>query len=191
MQIGPVGIHDVSKKKEFWDEFARINSGVLKVIRTKSREFEKLQLVFVFKGVKVLFSETDTKPLRVDIEIPNSKYSSKFLLLTSDFMDKAFSFFERNKIKTNSDKFNQTYLLKSKNDEFVKSIFNEKKIQTIILEEKIMMISGLQKQSSFHIELVINRDINHLDKLNNIGLLTKMIIEKTDANRIAHPTSKH
>jgi hypothetical protein len=179
MQIGPVGIHHVSKKKEFWNEFAKINSGDLKVIKTKSREFEKLQLVFVFKGVKVLFSETDTKPLRVDIEIPNSKYNSKFLLSTSDFIDKAFSFFERNKIKTNSDKFNQTYLLKSKNDEFVKSIFNEKKIQTIILEEKIMMISGFQKPRSFHIEMVINRDMNQLDKLNNIGILTKLIIEKT------------
>ena len=60
--------------------------------------------------------------------------------------------------------------------------FNDKQIQTIILNEKIMMISGFLKQTSFHIEMVVNRDINQLDKLNNIGLLTKMIIEKTDAN---------
>ncbi len=46
MQLGTVGIHDVSRKKDFWNEFAKNNSGNLKVIRTKSNVFEKLQLEF-------------------------------------------------------------------------------------------------------------------------------------------------
>jgi hypothetical protein len=130
-----------------------------------------------------VFNETDTKPLRVEIEIPNSKYNSKFLLSESDFMDKALSFFSSKIVTTNSDELNHNYLLKSKNEEFVKSLFNDKKIQTIILEQKIIMISGTQRETSFYIEIVVNRDINELGKLNNIGILTKMIIEKTYANK--------
>ncbi|MBU2465958.1 MAG: hypothetical protein KJ578_00820 [Bacteroidetes bacterium] len=183
MQIGPVGIHDVSKKKEIWNDFAKLYSGNLKVIKTKSKEFERLQLTFEFQGASIVFIETDTKPLRVEIELPNSKCDSKFLLSESDFMDKALSFFSSKKVTTNSDELNRNYLLKSKNEEFVKSLFNDKKIQTIILQEKIMMISGILRQTTFYIEMAVNRDINNFDKLNNIGLLTKMIIEKTYANK--------
>ncbi len=181
--IGAIGIHDVSRKKDFWKEFSKVNSGDLKVIRTKSNVFEKLHLVFDYKGAAICFTETDTKPLRVHIEIPHFKYELEFILTKSDFIDKALSLFTRNYIKTNSKEFNQSYLLKSKNDDLVKTIFAEPKIQKLILEEKIMMVSCFVKQSSIHIEMVVNRDVNQLDKLNKIGLLTKMIIEKTDANK--------
>jgi hypothetical protein len=182
MQIGPVGIHDVSKKKEIWNDFAKLNSGDLKVIKTKSKEFEKLQLRFDYEGASVIFIETDTKPLRVEIEISNYKHGIEFHLTTTDFIDKTLSYFTKSKIKTSSIEFNQTYLLKCKNEDFVKTIFNDTKIQKLILEEKIMMVSGFVKQSTFRVEIVVNRDINHLDKLNKIGYLTRMIIDKTDAN---------
>ncbi len=181
MQIGPVGIHDVSKKKEIWNVFAKVNSGNLRVITTKSREFERLQLAYKFQDASIVFNESDTKPLRVEVEIPNFKYKTKFLLSKSDFIDKALSFFLSKKVITNSDELNQNYLLISKNEEFVKSLFNEKKIQTIILEQKTLMISGTQRETSFFIEIVVNRDKNELGKLNNIGILTKMIIEKANA----------
>jgi hypothetical protein len=183
MQIGPIGIHDVSIKKEFWNEFAKMNSGDLKIIKTKSNEFEKLQLVFNYKGANINLVETDTKPLRVHIEIQNYKNKAEFILTKTDFIDKLLSPFSRNKVETNSIEFNQTYLLKSKNEDLAKTIFDEPKIQNLILDEKIMMISGFVEQSLFKLEMVVNRDVNHLEKLNKIGLLTKMIIEKTDANK--------
>jgi hypothetical protein len=182
MRIGPIGIQDVSKKKELWKAFADINSGDVKVIKTKSKEFEKLQLTFDYQEASVLFIETDTKPLRVEIEIFNAKQKAWFELTRTDFIDKAMSFFARDKVETNTKEFNQTYLLKSNHEDFVKTIFDDTKIQTLILEEKIMMISGYVKQSSFHVEMVVNREVNQLDKLNRIGLLTKLIIEKTEAN---------
>jgi len=183
MQIGTKGIHDVSRKKDFWKEFSKMNSGDLKVIRTKSNVFENLHSVFDYNGATICFSETDTKPLRVNVEIPNFKYEIEFILTKSDFIDKALSLFQRNFIETNSKAFNQSYLLKSRNEDLVKTIFDEPKIQKLILEEKIIMVSCFVKQSSIHIEMVVNRDVNQLDKLNKIGLLTKMIIEKTDANK--------
>ncbi len=180
IQAPTLGINDVLKKKELWSEFAKVNSGKFKVINTKSGEFAKLQLTFDFQNASVLFSETDTKPFRVEIDIPEYKNDIKFLLTTSDSLDKVFSFLVRNKIKTNSSKFNQAYQLKSSNSMIVKTIFNDPKIQQLILEEEIIMISGSRKKSSMQIEMAVSRTINQPEKMNNLLSLSKMIVEKLE-----------
>lgn len=178
MPIAPIGINDVLKKRELWSDFAKMNSGKLKIINTKSGEFTKLQLSFDLHNASILFTETDTKPFRVEIDIPEYKNDIKFLLTTSDSLDKVFSFLVRNKIKTNSSKFNQAYQLKSSNSMIVKTIFNDTKIQQLILEEEIIMISGSRTQNLLHIEMAAGRNINEPEHLNTIFLLSKMILEK-------------
>lgn len=178
MTLPTLGINDVLNKKAFWSEFAKKNSGELKVINTKSHDFAKLQLLIDYQGASVLFYETDTKPFKVTIDIPEYPHNVKFLLTTSDFSDKIFSFIVKNKIKTNSSKFNQSYLLKGENSSIVKSLFNDPKIQEAILREDIMMIKGLKSNNIFHVEMAVGANIDQKEKLDTVWLLSKMFIEK-------------
>lgn len=177
MLIAPIGLKDVTKKKDFWNEFSKSNSGELKTIKTISREFSRLQLIFTYKNASIVLAESDAKPLKIQVTIPNFKQKVKFSLTETDSFDRILSFFTKNKIKTNSKELDKNFLLKSNDKILAKSIFNNPIVSKSVLDEKIIVISGLTKSNTLQIEIVANRNINNLEMLNKIGVLVKTIID--------------
>ncbi len=175
--MGTTGLKDVTKKKDFWNEFSKNNSGELKTINTISREFSRLQLTFSYKNAAIVITESDAKPLKIHVVIPNFNQKVKFSLTQADFFDRILSFLTKNKITTNSKDLDKRFILKSEDEIIAKSIFNNPIVSKSVLDEKIIVISGLTKSDTLQIEIVANRNINNLEMLNKIGVLVKAIID--------------
>jgi hypothetical protein len=173
-----LGIWDIRKKSEFWKELAKRKNADFKSITTVSKDLNRLELYFEYEKVKVIFTESDTKPLFIECSFNSDIGQIWFEISKVDSIEKTLSLFSKHKINSQNKEFNSKYLIKAKDSQKIRHIINNKNILDIILRENLTFIGGKPgKNGAFNLTLNIHRNINNLEQLEGIYNLTITMID--------------
>lgn len=180
MRLPTLGILDISKKKELWKEFAEFSTGKLKILYTKSREYVTLKLELSHKEIPIVFTESDTKPLKISIEIWDVKNSSSFILSRKGgFIDNLMNSFIKNKVFVNSRAFNKAFILTCEDKNFAKLMFDDESMQRLVLSKEVQSISAtLENDHQFSIDITANRFVNDIETLTRLKELAFRFVDK-------------
>ena len=127
---------DVISKRDVWKELERLYNGLLKSETTKSGDVATLKLEIQYKNFKLILKESDTKPLKIEV---NFKLTNKyeFNIYLRDWTDKISSFFGMKSTKTGEKEFDKKYGIQSNESELTVNLLNDNHIIEKILENDI------------------------------------------------------
>ena len=163
---------DVLSKRDVWKELERIYNGSLKASTTKSGDVATLTLEIQYKNYKLVLIETDTKPLKIEVNFNlTNKFEFEFNIYLKDWTDKISSFFGIKSTKTGEIEFDTKYGIQSKESELTVKILNDNHITEKILENDLYsMILNYDETTKSH-KLLTVKDRNTTE----ITTLTKLI----------------
>ena len=127
---------DVLCKRDVWKELERLYNGSLKASTTESGDVATLTLEIQYKNYKLVLKESDTQPLRIEV---NFKLTSQyeFNIYLRDWTDKISSFFGMKSTNTGEKEFDTKYGIQSKESELTVRILNDNHIIEKILENDL------------------------------------------------------
>jgi len=174
-----MGRVNISKKREFWKELSEELGGDFKVKSISSNTFEKLKLTLPHKGYKIVFTESDTQPLKIQCVL-KSYIKLLFTLYPKGIFEKILKFFGKKDVEIGDPKFDQLYLISSNNSYITKELLSESKIKTLLLNYGIYYFSSNTSTKTNELELSANigRNINKKSELNDMFSLFCLIIDK-------------
>jgi len=175
MIISPL-YNDVSKKIEFWKAFSNDNACEFKHYITKSHDASRISLNYTYNGVKILFEESDGKPLVCKFRI---KVEKRVLLEISEktLFDKLFS-----STNNNSHSFLKKYNIKSNCIEIKNSINNDSEFLNLCNDSEFYGLYGYFKGKELIITLTASYFVDNYKKLEEISLIIKSLIDKIIIN---------
>ena len=161
---------DVLSKREVWKELERLYNGSLKASTTKSGDVATLTLEIQYKNYKLVLKESDTKPLKIEVNF-NLTNKYEFNIYLRDWTDKISSFFGMKSTKTGEKEFDAKYGIQSKESELTVKILNDNHITEKILENDLYsLILNYDETTKTH-KLLTVKDRNTTE----ITTLTKLI----------------
>jgi hypothetical protein len=167
MIIGHTAIRDVRSKEAFWQEFSNEVNGELKLRRTHDHVFNELKLLVEHNGIHFTFSESDTKPLNIQMNVHKMKTNLWFEIYEIDFIGRIMELFTSSVVKTANREFDRKYQIRSNNKTSMKLIM-DKPIVNFMNSEQLLLIRGKATPMSFSINMTINREINSYERLKGI-----------------------
>lgn len=169
---------DVLSKRDAWNELERLYSGSLKVSTTKSGDVATLKLEIQYKNYKLVLKETDTKPLKIEVNF-NLTNKYEFIIYLRDWTDTISSFFGIKTTKTGEIEFDTKYRIKSKKCELTVKILNDNHITKKILENNLYsLILSYDKSSKTHKLLTVkDRNTKEIKALTDLIDLEFCIID--------------
>lgn len=173
------GFVDVLQKREFWSDFAEQKNGSFKVSRTVSNDLTLFGLTLPIENGCMVFTESDTQPLKVVCEI-NSDKNIEFAITHEDIVDRFLKFFGAQDITVSHPEFDKKYLVKGSDEYAVQRILNSGSVIPLILKTNISLISCTydKKKSGMKIMGVVGRSVNSLDEMNDVYSLFKALIDQ-------------
>jgi len=159
MIIEPAGIRDIRSKVAFWKKFSDEINGEFTLRHTHDRVFNELRLLIERNGIHFTFSESDTKPLNIQMNITDMKTNFWFEIYEIDFISRLTEIFVSSVIKTSNKQFNRNYQIRSNDKTRMKLIMDER-IVNFMNSEQILLIRGKANSMSFSINMTVNREIN-------------------------------
>jgi hypothetical protein len=158
---------DVLAKKELWKEIAKKLKGEFKIKQTISRDISTLILEIPYKNQMVVLTESDTRPLRSEI---NMDLKTKFELSISweGSVEKIMKIFGSQDIQIGNHEFDKKYLIQSNNSSQTISVLRD--LKDLILKLNIYIINLHYEKSGQHKLLITkDRNSNTIDEI--IGLI--------------------
>jgi hypothetical protein len=158
---------DVLAKKELWKEIAKKLNGEFKIKQTISRDISTLILEIPYKNQMVVFTESDTRPLRSEITMD---LKTKFELSISweGSVEKIMKIFGSQDIQIGNQAFDKKYLVQSNNSSQTISVLRD--LKDLILKLNIYIINLHYEKSGQHKLLITkDRNSNTIDEI--IGLI--------------------
>ena len=150
---------DVLSKRDVWKELERLYNGSLKASTTRSGDVATLRLEIQYKNYKLVLKETDTAPLKVEVNF-NLINKYEFNIYLRDWTDKISSFFGMKSMKTGEIEFDTKYGIQSKESELTVKILNDNHITQKILENDLYsLILSYDKTTKTH-KLLTVKDRN-------------------------------
>ena len=170
MIISPL-YNDVLKKKEFWLSFSKDNSCKTVHYVTKSRDANRLTLEYIHNDIKVLFEESDGKPLICKFTI---KLKKEIILEISkkSLIDKLF------RSKNNEHLFLKRYIIKSNCSKVKSSIINDKDLLNLFVSSEFYGLYGYSKNKDLIVRITSSFFVDNYNKLKVIYLITNSLIDK-------------
>jgi hypothetical protein len=107
------GYTDVSTKRDIWSQIGKEIKGDFKIVRNSGNETEKLILTIPHDNILIKLSESDTRPLKFEIDF-TSILDYELVLSWEDGFDKLLKHLGLIDIKIGNEKFDNRYLIKSK-----------------------------------------------------------------------------
>lgn len=123
---------DVLSKRDVWKELERLYNGSLKASTTISGDVATLTLEIQYKNYKLILKESDTKPLKIEVNF-NLTNKYEFNIYLRDWTDKISSFFGMKFTKTGIKEFDEKYGIQSKKSDLTLKLLNENHITEKIL----------------------------------------------------------
>lgn len=167
--------NDVLKKKVFWTLFSENHSGNFKHTQTLSRDINTFKMECFFGNEKILFSESDSKPLVCDFDIDTDK-SITLEIAQAGFIDKLYSFIS-GKEKKQKMSFVNKFMVKSNNKLILNSIINDKKLIEIIDKSEFSVFYAVTEKNLIKARLTSSYFVDDYKKLSDIFVITCKIIE--------------
>lgn len=127
---------DVLSKRDVWNELARLYNGSLKASTTISGDVATLTLEIQYKNYKLVLKETDTKPLKIEVNF-NLANKYEFNIYLRDWTEKISSYIGIKSTKTGEKEFDSKYGIQSKESELTVKLLNDNHIIEKILENDL------------------------------------------------------
>lgn len=178
------GYIDVAQKREVWEQIALEFSGELKISHNSSRELEIHKLSIPYKKWNILISESDTKPLKIEIEF-RSVFDYNLLLGWEDSIDKILKKIGKQEIEIGNEIFDNRYFIKSNDADKTKNIFTEE-IMNLMLKYNVYAVSYTtdSKKQKSNLMSVISRNIDSKDMIKDLILLHFNFIDSLERMHI-------
>ena len=169
---------DVLSKRDVWKELEKHYNGSLKASTTISGDVATLTLEIHYKNYKLVLIETDTKPLKIEVDF-NLTTKLEFNIYLSDWTDKISSFFGIKSIKTGEIEFDTKYGIQSKQSELTLNLLNDNHIIEKILENDFysLILNYNVKNKSYKLLAVKDRNTIELNALKEFIDLEFQIID--------------
>ena len=169
---------DVLSKRDVWKELEKHYNGSLKASTTISGDVATLTLEIHYKNYKLVLIETDTKPLKIEVDF-NLTTKLEFNIYLSDWTDKISSFFGIKSIKIGEIEFNTKYGIQSKQSELTLNLLNDNHIIEKILENDFysLILNYNVKNKSYKLLTVKDRNTIELNALKEFIDLEFQIID--------------
>jgi len=169
---------DVLSKRDVWKELEKHYNGSLKASTTISGDVATLTLEIHYKNYKLVLIETDTKPLKIEVDF-NLTTKLEFNIYLSDWTDKISSFFGIKSIKTGEIEFDTKYGIQSKQSELTLNLLNDNHIIEKILENDLysLILNYNVKNNSYKLLTVKDRNTIELNALKEFIDLEFQIID--------------
>lgn len=173
------GFIDISKKRDFWKELADELNGIFIIRHTISKDLERLTLQIPHKEYVIVFSESDTHPLKINATL-SAKCEVEFLISYEDSVEKLAKFFGAQDIEVGDASFDDKYLIREKNTNFVTQILSEEGIKAIILKNNVFSFgcNYQKKDSTLQLSALVSRTTNSKEELSELLKLFCMTIDR-------------
>lgn len=173
------GFIDISKKRSFWSELALELNGTFKIKQTISKDLELLFLQLPYKDFIIEFTESDTKPLKINCII-KVKQKLEFTVTFEDSIEKLFKLFGQQDIILNDDEFDKKYLIQGQNIEIIKKVLAITNVKNILLKNNVFsFISTYQeKESTINLISLVSRTIYSKSELLDLYKLFCLTIDR-------------
>lgn len=173
------GFIDVSKKRQFWADFAEQTNGLFKVKQTVSRDLKLFNLKIPMKNGFTEFMESDTHPLKVICEIDSSK-QIEFLIAHKDFIDNFFKALGFRKSTFANSGFDEKYTVKSRDKNIVRFILKSESVIPLIMKTNIYSISCKydKKKSKIKLMGMMGRSVQSTNEMHDVYSLFQAIVNQ-------------
>ncbi len=173
------GFIDVSQKTGFWKQLAGEKGGEFAVKQTVAKDQKILVLTLPCKGSQVIFTESDTHPLKIKCRLTAGR-ELEFFAGKKDFLDKVFGFLTAKTLKTGDKVFDDRYVLRGKPESDVLRIFSNDELRRNLVENDVYSLSCEYDRTGRAIELmcVVNRTVNSKEQLAELYRLSCLVIEE-------------
>jgi hypothetical protein len=176
---------DVIKKIEVWQDLESTYTGKLRIKRTRTDHLITLILNVPYKDHEIILTESDTKPLKFEVEF-QLNIDFEFVLGPEDSIERISKVFGKQDVMIGNAEFDKKYMIQSNNPELVKRVLHPISINQGILKHKLSSIS-LQNQKKTGLSkllLVKDRNTKSGEVVSNIIQLMCTIIDSMDKNQI-------
>ena len=173
MMLSPL-YNDVLKKKDIWELFSKNNNGQFHYLQTISKEINELKLECKHENVKVLFEESDAKPLGCEfiIEIKNSINLEISQITIFDQL----SFFLNRKDLLNHPFFKK-FKIKSNNTLLLNSIQNDNELLDLLNNSEFSGLYAFTEKGFLKARITSSYFVDSYDKLSTIYNITCRVID--------------
>jgi len=169
---------DVYSKKEVWKKLEQLFNGKLKIKHTINKDITSFQLDLPYKNHKLIITESDTKPLKFEIEFKLNK-NFEFNISWEDTIEKILKVFGKQDIQINDKQFDKKYLIQSTDSDLITDLLNCKSIKNLILKYNIYLINFEynEKKKNHKLLTVKDRNTKDINKLIELISLEFSIID--------------
>ena len=131
---------DVLSKKDLWKDLAELFDGKFKIRKTISGDINSFQLEIPYKDHNLQLTETDTKPLKVEIDFKLIR-NLEFNISWEDNIERILKLFGKQDIKIGDKEFDKKYLIQSNDSELITKMLNFKKLNKTLLKHNIYLLA--------------------------------------------------
>ncbi|HEY5588620.1 MAG TPA: hypothetical protein VIK86_06660 [Candidatus Paceibacterota bacterium] len=167
--------NDVLKKEKFWMLFSKNNNCEFHHIQTISKDVDKLRLDCFYKDVKILFEESDAKPLGCEFHITmKNKVTLEFIQLT--ILDHLSAFLKRKK-QINDHPFLKKYRIKSNNVFLLDNFQKDNDLLDLLNNSEFFGLYADTDKGSLKVRITSSYFVDNYEKLATIYKIACCVIE--------------
>ena len=175
------GFIDISKKRYFWLDLANENKGTFRIKHTVSKDIESLILKIPYKQYIIEFTESDTRPLKINCKLKaNSKF--EFFVSYEDNIEKLLKLFGQQDIQVGDKTFDDKYLIQGGNSDLIKKLLMKSEIKRILLSNNVFSFNCNydKKDETIKLSSLVSRTINSKQELFELCKLFYLTIDEME-----------
>jgi len=150
---------DVFSKKDLWEKLAELYNGKFKMQQTISKDITSFRLEIPYKNHNVVLTETDTKPLKFEMELRLNR-NFEFNISWEDSVERILKLFGKQDIKVGDKEFDNKYLIQSNDPELTSKFLNSRHIKQTILRHNIYLLNLEYSEKNEYHKLLTVKDRN-------------------------------
>ena len=171
------GYTNVFPKRELWEKVANEIGGSFKISHNSGCELEILRIYMEYKGVKIVISESDTRPLKFEMEFLSAK-NFELSIGWEDSIDRIIKTLGKREVEIGNLEFDNHYLINTNDGKITKS-FLTREITNLLLKHNVCSLSYLtdKKKGISNFASVINRTTSEKENIVELVELHQKIID--------------
>ena len=142
------GYLDVFPKRDLWRQISKEFNGEFKVSHNSGNEIEILRLNIPYKNHEIVMTESDTRPLRFEIEF-NNKVDYKLTVGWEDSIEKLLKKIGKREIEIGNKEFDNHYLIRSQDKDKTTKLFSQEIVDYLLNTMFIQLYIQLIQEKGF------------------------------------------
>jgi hypothetical protein len=168
---------DILKKKDLWKELESRCNGKLKMMMGQRSHGSTLELKIPYKNQIIVLTETDTMPLKIEIELCLLN-DLEFSVYLKDWTDKIAFALKRNLRNNENTSFDKKYMIKSNKFETTLMILDNKIKELLVSNNIYSLIFKKDKKTENHKLLTVKDRVT--DNITTLSQLVELEFQLID-----------